>query len=122
MMKTVFRLLIAAVVLCAAVGCTHRQKGQTGSIEDIKDGFSVRYEYGLPVDSFLIDTCRIKDGETLGGLLTRGGATAQQVSGISRIPKSEFDVRSLRATILVNPFAPKEQPKKPKAPAPRRRR
>jgi peptidyl-prolyl cis-trans isomerase B (cyclophilin B) len=32
------------------------------------------------------------------------------------------DVRILRATILVNPFAPKEEPKKPKAPAPRRRR
>ena len=32
------------------------------------------------------------------------------------------DVRILRASILVNPFAPKEQPKKPKAPVSRRRR
>ena len=97
MMTSLFRLFGAAAVFLAVAGCTHKNQEQKGSIEDIKEGYTVRYEYGLPVDSFLIDTCRIKDGETLGGLLTRGGATAQQVSGISRIPKSEFDVRSLRA-------------------------
>ena len=56
----------------------------------------VRYEYGLPVDSFRIDTCVVKDGETLGGMLNRLGATRQQITGITLMPRSEFDVRSIR--------------------------
>lgn len=57
----------------------------------------VRYEYGLPVDSFRIDTAVVKEGETLGGILNRLGATAQQVNKISIIPREQLDVRSLRA-------------------------
>ena len=56
----------------------------------------VRYEYGLPVDSFRIDTCVVKDGETLGGMLNRLGATRQQINGITLMPRSEFDVRTIR--------------------------
>ena len=56
----------------------------------------VRYEYGLPVDSFRIDTCVVKEGETLGGMLNRLGATRQQITGITLMPRSEFDVRSIR--------------------------
>jgi murein DD-endopeptidase MepM/ murein hydrolase activator NlpD len=55
----------------------------------------VRYEYGLPIDSFRIDTCVVKSGETLGGMLNRLGATRQQVAGVTMIPRSEFDVRSI---------------------------
>ena len=56
----------------------------------------VRYEWGLPVDSFRIDTCVVKDGETLGGMLNRLGATRQQITGITLMPRSEFDVRTIR--------------------------
>ena len=56
----------------------------------------VRYEYGLPIDSFRIDTCVVKDGETLGGMLNRLGATRQQINGITLMPRTEFDVRSIR--------------------------
>ena len=56
----------------------------------------VRYEYGLAVDSFRIETCVVKDGVTLGGMLNRLGATRQQITGITLMPRSEFDVRSIR--------------------------
>ena len=56
----------------------------------------VRYEFGLPVDSFRIDTCVVKDGETLGGMLNRLGATRRQITGITLMPRSEFDVRTIR--------------------------
>ena len=61
-----------------------------------KEPAPVRYEYGLPVDSFRIDTCVVKEGETLGGMLNRLGATRQQITGITLMPRSEFDVRSIR--------------------------
>ena len=56
----------------------------------------VRYEFGLPIDSFRIDTCVVKDGETLGDMLNRLGASRQQITGITLMPRSEFDVRSIR--------------------------
>lgn len=56
----------------------------------------VRYEYGLPVDSFRIDTCIVKSGETLGGMLNRLGATQNQIADITLMPSTEFDVRSIR--------------------------
>ena len=48
------------------------------------------------MDSFRIDTCVVKDGETLGGMLNRLGATRKQITGITLMPRSEFDVRSIR--------------------------
>lgn len=56
----------------------------------------VRYEYGLPIDSFRVDTGFVKNGETLGGILGRLGADRKQLAQISVLPRSEFDVRSLR--------------------------
>ena len=56
----------------------------------------VRYEWGLPIDSFRIDTCVIKEGETLGGIMTRLGATRKQITHITVMPRSEFDVRTIR--------------------------
>ena len=56
----------------------------------------VRYEYGLPIDSFRVDTGYVKNGETLGGILGRLGADRRQLAQISVLPRSEFDVRSLR--------------------------
>ena len=56
----------------------------------------VRYEYGLPIDSFRVDTGFVKNGETLGGILGRLGASKKQLAGISVLPRSEFDVRTLR--------------------------
>ena len=48
---------------------------KTNSSEQSVREAVVRYEYGLPIDSFRIDTCVVKDGETLGGMLNRLGAT-----------------------------------------------
>ena len=56
----------------------------------------VRYEFGLPIDSFRVDTGFVKSGETLGGILGRLGADRKQLAQIATLPRSEFDVRSLR--------------------------
>ena len=56
----------------------------------------VRYEWGLPIDSFRIDTCIVKAGETLGGIMNKLGATRQQITSITLMPRSAFDVRTIR--------------------------
>ena len=56
----------------------------------------VRYEYGLPIDSFRIDTGYVKSGETLGGIMNRLGADRKQQTQIATLSSDVFDVRKLR--------------------------
>lgn len=84
------------IILLAAIGlvaCHKNANGEGSAEEEIEP---VRYEYGLPVDSFRVDTGFVKDGETLGGILGRLGADRKQLAGIPNIPRKEFDVRSIR--------------------------
>jgi len=82
------------LVLSTLAACTSSR-----SAEEQQDATPrpVRYEYGLAVDSFRVDTGVIAEGETLGGLLNRLGATPQQVSKISLLTPGQFDVRQMRA-------------------------
>ena len=57
----------------------------------------VRYEYGLPVDSFRIDTGVVAEGQTLGGILRALGATPQEVNKVSLLTPGQLDVRQIRA-------------------------
>lgn len=86
-------LWVLCAVLCLS-GCGRNTSSQED--EKVEELPAVRYEYGLPIDSFRVDTGRVRSGETLGGMLTRLGANRQQLAGITRLPKSEFDVRSIR--------------------------
>ena len=85
-----FLFLICVLSLVFMTGC-HRQGG---SYDDTPE--PVRYEWGLPIDSFRVDTGVVKNGETLGGILGRMGATRQQLAAVGQMPRSEFDVRSIR--------------------------
>ena len=60
--KSLYILGVLAIICTSCAKTNHEQQAQ----EPV-----VRYEYGLPVDSFRIDTCIVKDGETLGGMLNR---------------------------------------------------
>lgn len=92
-MRSRFCLLLMAVVCLVACGKT--SPASTGG-EESAVACEVRYEYGLPVDSFRIDTGCVRSGETLGGILNRVGATRRQIAGITQLPRSEFDVRSIQ--------------------------
>lgn len=81
-------------MLFAAVSCG--QGGTTGCLEH-SEPEPVRYEYGLPVDSFRIDTGYVREGQNLGGILANLGASRKQLNNITLLPRSEFDVRTIRA-------------------------
>lgn len=90
-------LLFLCATVCGLVSCgTGGSSSESKSDESASAVPVVRYEYGLPIDSFRVDTGRVRSGETLGGILHRSGATRQQIAGITRLPRSEFDVRSIR--------------------------
>lgn len=57
----------------------------------------IRYEYGLAIDSFRVDTGYVSNGETLGGILNRLGATRQQINQVGLLSREELDVRQIRA-------------------------
>ena len=92
-MKKYIYILAALVAMVAS--CTTKQDANDGGARG-KKAPVVRYEWGIPVDSFRIDTCVVIEGETLGGMLNRLGATRQQVAGVTLLPRSEFDVRTIR--------------------------
>lgn len=84
----IFILTLLALVFLAA-GCRHGQGEYTEPQEP-------RYEYGLPIDSFRVDTGYVAEGQTLGGIMNRLGATRQQQAQVGALSRSDFDVRSIR--------------------------
>lgn len=86
-------LLGLCVLLLSACG-----KPAAGEQEYIDEEIvPIRYEYGLAIDSFRVDTGYVSNGETLGGILNRLGATRQQINQIGTLAREEFDVRQIRA-------------------------
>lgn len=81
------------LVLAITVSSCHSHTSGTTSEETPT---TVRYAFGLPIDSFRVDTGKVRNGETLGGIFNRIGATPKQIADISQLPRSEFDVRSIR--------------------------
>lgn len=84
----IFILPLLALVFLAA-GCRHGQ----GEYSEPQEP---RYEYGLPIDSFRVDTGYVAEGQTLGGIMNRLGATRQQQAQVGALSRSDFDVRSIR--------------------------
>ena len=89
-MKPLKLLKLCIVLAIAFTSCTKNNNGQQAQ-EPV-----VRYEYGLAVDSFRIDTCVVNTGETLGGMLNKLGATRKQINNITLMSRDEFDVRTIR--------------------------
>lgn len=83
-----------SILLCT---CKHEQTYQDNNEEATEQAIlEVRYEYGIPVDSFEIVSGTIQSGETLGGLLNRLGANKFIISQLSSIDKQVFDVRQIQ--------------------------
>lgn len=82
-------ILLTAVALVACHKCD-------SSCEESGEPAPIRYEYGLPIDSFRVDTGYVQEGQTLGGIMNRLGASRQQQAEVATLPRSVFDVRAIR--------------------------
>jgi len=86
-------LLLLAVVLLGCGG-SRKANDEAGLESELLE---IRYEYGLPIDSFRVVEDCIGRGETLGKLLTELGAPQKVVGQLSLIKKAEFDPSRMRA-------------------------
>lgn len=68
-----------------------------GTSTEEEEAQPVRYEYGLPIDSFRVDTFVVREGETLGGILSSLGASGTQINRVSTLPREQLDARTIRA-------------------------
>lgn len=94
------RLYYILIVLCIVmIGCRNNNDSSTEiETEDVEIAIQeVRYEYGIPIDSFIVIEGTIQQGETLGKLFQNLGATQQQISELNNIDRMVFDTRMIRA-------------------------
>lgn len=92
--------LLYILLLCLVMPACHRtsnadtdEQEQTQENSDIRE---IRYEYGIPVDSFQVVEGTVKNGQTLGGILSSLGAGSAVVNQLVLIPRDSFDVRLIR--------------------------
>ncbi len=86
-------IVIASCLLLTACG----KFGSNRTAEEKKEAIQeIRYEYGIPVDSFRIETGTIQKGATLGGLLNRLGAPTHIIRELTLLDKDIFDPRDIR--------------------------
>ena len=93
-MRTNQLFILILLCLIGLVAC--KKTASTGE-QTTEEEVAIRTEFGLPIDSFRIDTFVVKDGETLGGMLGKLGASQKQINQITLLPSSTFDVRTIRA-------------------------
>lgn len=96
-MKERTYIIYIVLVLLGLCGCGQRTDGGHGDACESGDSVLVRYEYGLAIDSFRVDTGYVREGETLGGILRKCGATREQLTHILSLDREQFDVRTIRA-------------------------
>ncbi len=86
----IFLLCLLCFISCGKLGSNRTSTEEAAAIQEI------RYEYGIPVDSFRIETGTIQKGATLGGLLKRLGASATVIRDLTLLDREVFDPRDIR--------------------------
>ncbi len=95
-MKNKSYILVSIIcILCSTllVACNSSHRHHDNDEQALR---GIRYQYGIPVDSFRVVTGSVQAGETLGGILNRLGAQRSTVNQLSTIDKDVFDVRQIR--------------------------
>lgn len=98
-MKSVRYILLCLIAgLCSCAKQTDNETSAASINDAIADTEQeIRYEYGIPIDSFIVAQGTIQQGETLGKLFQQLGATTQQTNGLNTIDQQQFDMRTIRA-------------------------
>ncbi len=96
MKKIVFILSLIIVFACA---CNKTNQTESVVESDVIEAAiqEVRYEYGIPIDSFIVQEGTLQSGETLGKLFVQLGATQQQANQLNNIDRNIFDTRTIQA-------------------------
>ena len=79
-----FLHVFSVIALIAFCSCGGKQQGENDSPSRglFAPEPEPRYAYGIKMDDYRIDTCRVQAGETLSGILSRHGLTSKQRSAL----------------------------------------
>lgn len=94
------RLLFCAIIASIGAGCQHGSKTNIEQQDTIAATQPVLL-YGLPVDSFIIETNTVGRGDNLTLILLRAGATRQAAYEATNAINEVFDVRKIQ---IGNPY------------------
>ncbi len=98
--QRLFHILLQTVacnlILFFVVSCHSNTENSLTADETEGAIDEVRYEYGIPVDSFYCVAGTVGKGETLGGIFGRLGAGQQLINQLGLLSPAEFDVRQIR--------------------------
>ena len=93
-MKRSLLYIIFIFALCACATKPAEQSSEaTPSVEAAPQP---RYAYGIALDDYRIDTCRVLAGETLSGILNRHGLTGKQWRDMQPFLKQHPELASIR--------------------------
>ena len=94
----VFKFIVFFACALCMVTCGGRQQGESGS--QSRSLFAPkpepRYVYGIKIDDYRVDTCRVQAGETLSGILHRHGLTNKQWRDIQPFLKKNPELSAIR--------------------------
>ncbi len=104
-MRKYIKLIVAGMVLGGIItsfySCQNKKKREEKEAVELKiDTVVVKnreYKYGLPVDSFLIETGVVKSNQYLSQILNARGVSMGTIDKIARKSKSVFDVRKIKS-------------------------
>ena len=95
-MMKVFHFIVLLLAAGLLVACGSKPAGQCAEGEEAVAAAQPRYAFGLAVDDYRIDTCSVKAGETLSGILNRHGLSAEQWRAMQPFLKQHPEIASIR--------------------------
>ncbi|MBQ7531626.1 MAG: peptidoglycan DD-metalloendopeptidase family protein [Paludibacteraceae bacterium] len=90
------RFILYIVVLLTFSACATKPAQHCAEEEPVAEVFQPRVAYGIALDDYRIDTCRVLTGETLSGILNRHGLTAKQWRDMQPFLKQHPEMASIR--------------------------
>lgn len=93
----------AAVLLCAAVSCSHPSAQEAEVCEAEKTIL-----FGIEADNYITVCDTVRNGETLGGILGSYGVSAATVDRLDRAARDIFPLKRIRSGKPYTAFIPKD--------------
>lgn len=92
--KLILGLSCAGLFLLFAA-CQNQKKKQNQ--KEQKTEPVVRYEFGIPIDSFELSQGKFQSGETLSSVLDELGASSTELAEVAMVPESILNVKAIKA-------------------------
>ena len=91
-----FRFIVLLLSAGLLADCATKPAEQSSEAAASVEAPAPRYAYGIALDDYRIDTCRVLAGETLSGILNRHGLSSRQWRDMQPFLKQHPELASIR--------------------------